>query len=143
MRTAYDALHRAVVKNFGKWYAFQWIAVNKEMRSRIQNDNLAETFWRDIFLSQLSELWLHSGPNGEIRINGKLNGGWSFDSEYEQNIRRLEEFKAECKYWVYSSYCFNENFVLYGFRTKEEALLWWKVQKSRIDTVYSAFWFRW
>ena len=141
MRTAYDALKRAVIKDFGKWWSFEWKAINGVMKSRLYTEPLAEKYWEDNFFPMISDMWIHTGPSGELRICGKLSGGW-YD-EKEENIKRLQEVKTNGRYWVFCSYSCDDNFVLYGFRTKQEALMLWKSEKKRIDEIFYTFWYRW
>jgi len=59
MRTAYDALQRAIVKDFGRWYAFEWDSVVDEAKERIKQ-GLAYKHFSNPFLTNLSDLYIDS-----------------------------------------------------------------------------------
>lgn len=143
MRTAYEALHRAVIKDFGKWYSFEWRAVASEIKPKIQSGFLAEKHWSSIFLPDLDNLCVGYRANGEVFINGNLNAGYDFNQNMAANVRLLMDLKFDCHYWVFSSYSFDDNFSLRGFRTKSEAIKCWKSQMRRSDDLFYSFWYRW
>ncbi len=78
MRTAYDALQRAIVKDFGKWYSFEWKAVSNEVKPKIQSGELASKHWNSIFLPDLDNLCIGYRAFGEFFINGNLSNGADF-----------------------------------------------------------------
>lgn len=144
MRTAFDVLKRAIIKDFGKWYSFEWNVIQPEAKDKLKSNGreVAEKFWEENFLKELSDLWLGTGP-GCAYINGKLSGGWYFEECYDDNLRRLKSFEMPYHYWVYSSFSFDDYFSLYGFMTKADAVRYLKKQKKREDDLFYSFMFRW
>lgn len=144
MRTAFDVLKRAIIKDFGKWYSFEWNVIQPEAKDKLQSNGreLAEKFWEENFLKELSDLWLGTGP-GCAYINGKLSGGWYFEECYDDNLKRLKSFEMPYRYWVYSSFSFDDYFSLYGFMNKADAVRYLKKQKKREDDLFYSFMFRW
>ncbi len=138
MRTAYDALQRAIIKDFGRWFAFEWDAVVDETKAQIRQ-GLAYKHFSNPFLTNLSNLYIDS-INGYIR--GKQSGGWYFDEEYEKNIQKLKE-PFVFHWWVFSSFSFDDWFELRGFHSKSDAADFLKVQKKREDSLFFAFMYRW
>lgn len=135
MRTAYDALRFAVIKDFGKWYSFEWPYVAEDAKERLRNGAAYQHFGNP-FLTNLSDLYV-----GEGVIRGKLNGGWDFGEEYENNLRKL---KAPFVYhwFVYSSFSFDDWFELRGFKDKADAVAFYKKQQAREDSLFYTFWFK-
>lgn len=142
MRTAYDALQRAVVKDFGKWYRKEWSTISDETKELILN-GVALTHFNNPFLTNLHDLYIGTCPNGMCYIRGKLNRNWCLDSCYSDNVQRLSEFRLRQHYWVYSSFSFDDWFELVGFMDKQSALAYYKKQKHREDDLFYSFWFRW
>ena len=143
MRTAYEALHRAIIKDFGKWYSFEWKAVANEVKPRIQSGELASKHWNSIFLPDLDNLCVGYRAFGEFFINGNLSNSADFGMTQGANIELLKSLQCSCRYWVFSSYSFDDNFSLRGFRTKSEAIECWKSQMRRADDLFYTFWYRW
>lgn len=144
MRTAFDVLKRAIIKDFGKWYSFEWNVIQPEVKDKLKSTGreVAEKFWEENFLKELSALWLGTGP-GCAYINGKLSGGLDFDNCYDDNVKRLKAFEMPYHYWVYSSFSFDDYFSLYGFMNKADAVRYLKKQKKREDDLFYSFMFRW
>ena len=143
MRTAYEALRRAIIKDFGKWYSLEWKAVSEEIKPKIKSGLYAEKHWTSIFLPDIENLCVGYRPGGKFFINGNLNGGFDFGETYGASVKLLYDMKVDCKYWVFSSFCFDDNFSLQGFSTKAEAIACWKKQKKREDNIFRTFWYRW
>lgn len=142
MRTAYDVLKRAVVKDFGWWYRREWDVVTEESKEKIRN-GVAYNHFGNPFLTNLSDLCIGTCPGGMCYIRGKQSGGWYFDSEYEDNLKRLKEFKLGQHFWVYSSFSFDDWFEVVGFKDKKSAIEYYKKQKKREDMMFYTFWYRW
>ena len=142
MRTAYEALRRAVVKDFGRWYRKEWRVVTEDAKERIRQ-GVAYNHFGNPFLHNLSDLCIGTCPHGMCYIRGKQSGGWYFDSEYDDNLKRLKEFKLSQHYWVYSSFSFDDWFELVGFKSKQAAVKYYKKQKKREDSLFYTFWYRW
>ncbi len=138
MRTAYDALRRAIIKDFGKWYAFEWDAVVNETKNSIKQ-GLANKHFSNPFLTNLSNLYIDS-INGYMR--GKQSGGYDFGEEYEKNLEMLK-VPFIFHWWVFSSFDFDDWFELRGFRSKIDAVEFLKLQKKREDCLFYTFMYRW
>lgn len=138
MRTAYDALRKAVVKDFGRWYAFEWPHVTEEAKERVRA-GVAYNHFGNPFLTDLSDLYINKA---EGVIRGKQSGGWYFESEYEENLIKLR-VSFVYHWFVFCSFSFDDWFELKGFRTKAEAIAYCKKQKKREDSVFHTFWFKW
>lgn len=143
MRSAYEALRRAIIKDFGRWYSLEWKAVAEETKPKIQSGLYAEKHWTSIFLPDLDNLCVGYRANGEVFINGNLNAGEGFNRHLGANVKLLMGLKFDCHYWVFCSYSFDDNFSLRGFQTKAEAIDCWKKQKQRSDDLFYCFWYRW
>ena len=138
MRTAYDALRRAVVKDFGWWYRREWPYVVEEAKERVRSGAAYHHFGHP-FLTSLSDLYIDT-EKGIIR--GKQSGGWCFEEEYEENLKKLK-VPFVFHWWVYSSFSFDDWFELVGFKYKKDAIMYYKKQKEREDCLFYTFWFRW
>ena len=138
MRTAYDALRRAVIKDFGWWYRREWPAVSEEAKERIKS-GAAYSHFGNPFLTSLKTLYV-----GENVIRGTIGWGCGFEeeSEYEANIEKLK-VNFVFHWFVYSSFEFDYWFELRGFRSKKEAINFYKKQKKREDALFYTFWFSW
>lgn len=138
MRTAYDALRRAVVKDFGRWYRRAWGCVVEEAKERVRS-GIAYNHFGNPFLTNLSDLYIDRDM-GVIR--GKQSGGWYFEEEYEENLKKLKT-PFIFHWFVFSSFSFDDWFELRGFRSKSAAIEYYKKQKKREDYLFYTFWFRW
>jgi hypothetical protein len=138
MRTAYDVLRRAVIKDFGWWYRTQWGCITEEVKDRIKSGAAFQHFGNP-FLKNLNRLYV-----GEAVIRGTIGWGCSFEeeSEYEVNIEKLK-VKFIYHWFVYSSFDFDYWFELRGFRSKKEAIDFYKKQKKREDDHFYTFMFKW
>ena len=143
MRTAYEALRRAVIKDFGRWYSFEWKAVAAETKPKIQSGFLAEKHWTSIFLPDIENLCVTYLAGGEVFIRGGLKGGNDFGKMQGANVHLLMNLNVDCHFWVFSSYSFDDNFSLSGFKTKAEAIKCWKAQMKKSDDLFYTFWYRW
>ena len=142
MRTAYEVLQRAVVKDFGRWYRREWKTITEETKEKIRA-GLAYNHWGYPFLNDLSGLCIGTFPGGKCYIRGKQSGGWCFDNEYDENMRRLKDFKIGYNHWVFCSFSFDYWFELIGFRSKKDAVEYYKKQKKREDGLFYCFMYRW
>lgn len=140
MPTAYDCLHRAVIKKFGKWYRLEWASVMPETRDKIKHHALAEEHWQNIFLRNLSDLRIGASPDGSVFISGRLAGAAHEEHDRAENIGKLMQQDLTARFWVYSSYDFDDHFSLRGFQTKAEAIRYLKTER---DDLFFSFWFRW
>lgn len=138
MRTAYDALRKAVVKDFGTWYRREWPTLPEDVRERIVR-GVAYNHFGNPFLTNLSDLYINR-TEGVIR--GKQSGDWSFESEYEENLIKLR-VHFPFHWFVFCSFSFDYWFELKGFRTKAEAIAYCKKQKKREDDLFYTFWYKW
>ena len=136
MRTAYDALRRAVVKDFGRWYGREWSSISDEGKERVRT-GIAYNHWTNPFLTNLSDLYIGSGV-----IRGKQSGGWCFEEEYGENLKKLKT-PMVYHWWVFSSFSFDDWFELRGFKSKTEAAEFLKKQKKREDSLFYSFLYRW
>ena len=137
MRTAYDCLRTAVIKDFGKWYSHEWWAISEEGKEKVKAGT-AYSHFGNPFLSALHGLFI-----GEDVIRGKLGYGvFDFEDEYEENIEKLKS-PFVFHWFVYSSFSFDEWVELRGFRTKKAAINFYKkVKKNRADGLFYTFWFK-
>ena len=137
MRTAYDVLRRAVIKDFGWWYATEWSAVSEEAKEKIKS-GAAYSHFGNPFLTNLTRLYI-----GEGVIRGDVGWGcFEEESEYEDNIEKLK-VKFVYHWFVYSSFSCDDWFELRGFRSKKEALEFYKKMKKREDAYFYTFMFKW
>ena len=139
-RTMYDALKRASIKYFGKWYSSVWDKITEETKEEIREKGMCAAQW-DNLIHIFSSLWIGIGPNGNCFVNGTLSG-CAYGEEYEDNVKRLKSVAVECKYWVYCYYCMDDNFSLRGYKEKKDAVSFLK-SRSRDDDTYCVFLFRW
>lgn len=139
MPTAYECLHKAVIKNFGKWYRFEWNSTSPKIRDKIKHHALAEEYWQNIFLRLLSNLQFSSSSDGSVLITGSLIGTPHQKDGQTENIHKLTAMTLTDRFWVYSSYDFDDRFSLCSFKTKEDAI---KQLKVKQDDLFFIFWFR-
>jgi len=136
MRTAYDVLRRAVIKDFGKWYKKEWLKLSEEAKERVKN-GVAYNHFGNPFLNVLHDLYI-----GENIVRGDLGWGLDFESEFDAIISQLK-VPFIFHWFVYSSFSCDDWFELKGFRSKKEALDYYKKQKKREDNLFYTFWFKW
>lgn len=137
MRTAYDVLRRAVIKDFGWWYRREWHCTTEETREKIKAGAAFQHFGNP-FLITLKTLYV-----GENSIRGTIGWGcFEEESEYEENIEKLK-VPFIFHWFVYSSFSFDYWFELRGFKSKKEAIEFYKKQKKREDDIFYTFLFKW
>lgn len=142
MRTAYEVLRRAVIKDFGRWYSRAWSSITEEGKESVRS-GVAYNHWGYPFLNDLSNLCIGTCPDGMCYIRGKQSGGWYFESEYDDNLRRLKDFKLGQHFWIFSTIGHDDWFELVGFKDKMAAVEYYKKQKKREDSVFHTFMYRW
>lgn len=137
MRTAYEALRRAVIKDIGKWYAFEWSKLSEEARERLDS-GFAYSHFGNPFLNVLHNLYV-----GQDVIRGDLGWGLSFEDTFDELISQLK-VPFVYHWFVYSSYSCDDWFELKGFRSKVAAIEYYKkLKKNRADDLFYTFWFKW
>ena len=137
MRTAYDVLRRAVIKDFGWWYRTQWGCITEEAKERIKSGAAFQHFGNP-FLKNLTGLYI-----GDDVIRGDVGWGcFEEESEYEENIEKLK-VKFVYHWFVYSSFSCDDWFELRGFRSKKEAVAFYKKMRIRVDEYFYTFMFKW
>ena len=142
MRTAYDALRKAIVKDFGWWYRKECPTLPDDVRERIEQGS-AYIFFEYPFLTNLSDLCIGTYSGGRCYIRGKQSRIWGAEDSFEENIRRLKNPQFGQHFWVFSSFSFDDWFELVGFRAKADAIRYYKKQKKREDGIFYTFWYRW
>ena len=90
MRTAYDALRTAVIKDFGKWYRHEWWLISDEGKEKVQG-GIAYSHFGNPFLSILHDLYI-----GVDVIRGRLGYG-GFD--LEGKLRGFKTKKATIDFY--------------------------------------------
>ena len=143
MKSAYEVLEKAAKKAFGDWQSFEWSWLAEETQQKTKTGELADVYWQNTFLPLLSHLFIRTEENP--CICGRLGGGKQFESVSEENIQKLQSqfFDESVKYWVYSSFSFDDNFMLHGYKTKADAVKRYKYQKTKMDSVFRVIMFRW
>ena len=136
MRTAYDVLRRAVIKDFGKWYKKEWPKLSEDAKERVKS-GVAYNHFGNPYLNVLHHLYI-----GEDVVRGDLGWGLDFDSEFSDLIAQLKT-PFVFHWFVYSSFSCDDWFELKGFRSKKEALDYYKKQRKREDNLFYTFWFKW
>ena len=142
MRTAYDALRRAVVKDFGRWYRKEWSHLSGPAKKRVQS-GIAYNHFGNPVLTNLSELCIGTCPGGMCYIRGKVGMICEEEEVYQDNLRRLMRTELGQHFWIYSSFSFDDWFELIGFKDKKSALRYYKKQKKREDDLFYTFWYEW
>ena len=137
MRTAYDALRTAVIKDFGKWYRHEWWLISDEGKEKVQG-GIAYSHFGNPFLSILHDLYI-----GVDVIRGRLGyGGFDFEDKFEENVQKLKD-PFIYHWFVYSSFSFDDWFELRGFKTKKATIDFYKkVKQNREDDLFYVFWFK-
>lgn len=137
MRTAYDALRRAVIKDFGKWYAFEWDKLSNPAKERLTG-GIAYSHFGNPFLSVLHNLYI-----GKDVIRGDLGWGLDFEDNFDDILKQLG-VPFVYHWFVYSSFSCDDWFELKGFKSKAAAIDYYKkIKKNRADTIFYTFWFKW
>ena len=140
MRTAYDGLRKAVVKDFGWWYRKEWNTLPEDVRERIA-DGVAYSHFSHPFLTSLYDLYIDRSRDVGV-IRGKQTNGVFIEEEYEENLIVLR-IPFVYHWCVFSSVTFGDWFELKGFRSKSAAIDFYKEQKKREDDLFYCFMYRW
>jgi hypothetical protein len=138
MRTAYDALRKAIVKDYGWWYKREWPTLPEDVRERIVG-GVAYNHFGNPLLTNLSHQYIN---RAEGVIRGKQSAVWSIEPEYEKNLVKLKAF-FPFHWFVFCSFSFDDWFELKGFKSKSAAIAYYKKQLKRADGIFYTFWFKW
>lgn len=137
MRTAYDVLRRAVIKDFGKWYRKEWLKLSEEAKERVRS-GVAYSHFGNPFLNVLHDLYI-----GENVVRGDLGWGLDFEDNFDALLSQLK-VPFIYHWFVYSSFSCDDWFELKGFKSKSAAIDYYKkIKKNRADTIFYTFWFKW
>lgn len=133
MYSGLNVLHSAVYKADGYYQGVEWKTLTQEAQQKVKQGSFCRTYWNKIFLNHLSNLVIDTDTQ---LIKGSLDKLISTE-EREQNIKRLSGSFFNTLYWVYSTYDFDDYFILQGYSTKLDSIQAWKESNKNSDIFYS------
>ena len=128
---AYDVLR----KGFEKWYGY-FVSMQRELLGCEYSGDF-DGFWEDVQELKMDGLVIDTEPPkivGLAGLEGITYSKWEVLERLKNKI-----FSTEYKYFTLSTSQYDEMFLLYGYKTKQEMMKSFKLQKKSHDFFISVF----